>query len=96
MPQVIFTRAALRDLERLRQFLKSKNPSAAKRAADAILRTIELLKQYPQAERPVDEMEHYYRELLIDFGDSGYVALYRYEADNVVILALRHGREAGH
>ena len=96
MPQVIFTEGALRDLKRLRQFLRSKNPNAAKRAADAILRTIELLKQYPQAGRPVDEMEHYYRELLIDFGDGGYVALYRYDEGRAVILAIRHSREAGY
>ncbi|MHC1549776.1 type II toxin-antitoxin system RelE/ParE family toxin [Phyllobacterium sp. K27] len=96
MPQVIFTAAALRDLERLRQFLKVKNPTAAKKAADTIIQTIELLKQYPQAGRPVADMEHHYREVLIDFGNSGYVALYRYEPDKVVILAIRHGREAGY
>ena len=38
------------------------------------------------------------RELVIPFGDSGYVALYRHEAaDNAVyILAFRHQREAGY
>jgi plasmid stabilization system protein ParE len=38
------------------------------------------------------------RELLIPFGDSGYVALYRHVAarDTVVILALRHQTEAGY
>jgi hypothetical protein len=30
-----------------------------------------------------------------EFGDSGYVALYRYEAELVAILAVRHGKEAG-
>lgn len=38
------------------------------------------------------------RELIIGFGDSGYVALYRFvrEDDAVYILAFRHQREAGY
>jgi ParE toxin of type II toxin-antitoxin system, parDE len=37
------------------------------------------------------------RELVIAFGDSGYVALYRYDRDDdaVYVLAFRHQREAG-
>ncbi|ASD84763.1 plasmid stabilization protein (plasmid) [Burkholderia gladioli pv. gladioli] len=39
-----------------------------------------------------------WRELAIPFGDSGYVALYRYEPadDAVYVLAFRHQREAGY
>ncbi len=95
MPQVRFSPAALRDLERLREFLRSRDAGAAKRAANAIIKSIHVLGQYPQIGRPVDEMEIEYRELLIDFGDSGYVALYRYEANLVTVLALRHQRQAG-
>jgi hypothetical protein len=36
-----------------------------------------------------------FREWLIQFGDGGYVALYRYDGSTVVVLAVRHGREAG-
>jgi hypothetical protein len=38
------------------------------------------------------------RELIIAFGDSGYVALYRHdrERDMVYVLAFRHQREAGY
>jgi len=38
------------------------------------------------------------RELLIPFGDSGYVSLYIYDqaADEVMILAFRHQKEAGY
>ena len=38
------------------------------------------------------------RELIISFGDSGYVALYHYErkTDTVLILAFRHQSEAGY
>src|SRR5271168_3589619 len=38
------------------------------------------------------------RELVIGFGDSGYVALYRHDstADVVYVLAFRHQKEAGY
>lgn len=96
MPQVKFTLAALDDLERLREFLRPKNPAAAKRAAVAITKAIQLLGQHPQIGRPAEEMDIEYRELPIDFGDSGYVALYRYEGDLVTVLSLRHQKEAGY
>jgi len=37
------------------------------------------------------------RELVMSFGDSGYVALYRYEPedDAVYVLAFRHQKEVG-
>jgi plasmid stabilization system protein ParE len=96
MPQVKFAPAALDDLSRLREFLRLKNPAAAKRAAIAITKAVQLLGQYPQIGRPAEEMDIEYRELLIDFGDSGYIALYRYEVDVVTVLSLRHQREAGY
>lgn len=40
-------------------------------------------------------MEPEYREWLVDFGDSGYVVLYRYDRHLVIIVAVRHQREAG-
>jgi hypothetical protein len=36
------------------------------------------------------------RYWLIDFGDSGYVARYRFTGETVTILALRHQKEAGY
>lgn len=91
-----FAPAALEDLVRLREFLRPKNPAAAKRAAVVIVKSIRLLEQHPQVGRPAGEMDIEYRELPIDFGDSGYVALYRYEGNHVTILSLRHQKEAGH
>jgi hypothetical protein len=36
-----------------------------------------------------------FREWIIDFGDSGYVARYRIDADAVTILEARHQKEVG-
>jgi plasmid stabilization system protein ParE len=96
MPSVIFAPGALRDLGRLRGFLRQKNPAASKRAAETIIQSIQILKQHPQIGRPSDDMEPGYRELVIDFGQYGYVALYRFEGEKVVVVALRHQLEAGY
>jgi len=96
MPHVKFALAALGDLERLREFSRPRNSAATKRAAVAITKAVQLLGQHPQIGRPAEEMDIEYRELLIDFGDSGYVALYRYEGDLVAVLSLRHQKEAGY
>jgi plasmid stabilization system protein ParE len=95
MPQVRFSAAAIRDLERLRQFLREKNPAAAKRAAMAIIKATDELHQFVQRGRPIEGMDEQYRELIIDFGRSGYVASYRVGVDgDVTILTIRHQREA--
>ncbi len=51
----------------------------------------------PDIGRPLDDLPEL-RELIIKFGDSGYVTLYRYQAefDTVVILAFRRQKEAGY
>jgi len=37
-----------------------------------------------------------FREWVIEFGQGANVALYRYDGKEVVVLAVRHGREAGY
>ncbi|HBX40808.1 type II toxin-antitoxin system RelE/ParE family toxin [Vibrio sp. 2026] len=95
MSQVIFAPAAIRDLERLREFLRPKNPTAAERAAKAIIQGVQALGELPRIGRPIEDMPEEFRDWLIDFGDSGYVARYRIDGDTVVVLAIRHQKEAG-
>lgn len=95
MPQVIFASAAVRDLQRIQDFLHQHSPIAAKRAAMAIIQSVQMLGQHPHSGRPAPDMPDAYREWVIEFGDSGYLARYRIEGETVVILAVRHQREAG-
>ncbi len=97
MPQVIVTEGAAIGLERCRQFLAAKTQDAAKRAGQAIERQFLLLETAPDMGRPLPETPEL-RELVIPFGDSGYVALYRHEAahDSVYVLAFRHQKELGY
>lgn len=95
MPQVRFAPSAIRDLERLREFLQSKNPVSAKRAGEVIVDAVKILGQHPQLGRLIEDMPDEFREWVIDFGDSGYLARYRIELDVVTILAIRHQKEVG-
>ena len=97
MPQVIVTEGAAVGLARCRRFLSTKAPEAAKRAGQIIERQFLLLENTPDMGRPFPEMPEL-RELVIAFGDSGYVALYRHEPadDTVYVLAFRHQKEAGY
>lgn len=96
MPRIIITEAAAQGLERCRLFLAENNTLVASRAARAIAQQFELLEKEPEMGRPWEELPEL-RELLIPFGDSGYVALYRYEPSNdaLYVLAFRHQKEAG-
>ena len=97
MPRVVITQTARLGLDRCRRFLVARNRQAARRAAQAIARQFALLETQPDIGPPVPELPEM-RELVIGFGDSGYVALYRYapDADAVYVLAFRHQKEAGY
>lgn len=96
MTKVIWSPAALRDIQRLYRFLADKNEVAAQKAIKAIRQNIKILTRQPQIGRLIDDMDPEFREWLINFGDSGYIAMYRYDGSTAVILAIRHQREAGY
>jgi plasmid stabilization system protein ParE len=96
MSKVRFAPAAIRDLQRLRDFLRLKNPDAARRAGEAIRKGVKVLGTHPNLGRLIEDLPEAFREWLIDFGDSGYVVRYRIDGDTVTILVIRHQREAGH
>lgn len=96
MPRLIWSPLALRDVQRLHRFLADKNPNAAQRAVMAIRAGVKVLADHPEIGRPLEDMDPEYREWPIDFGDSGYIALYRYDGETALILAVRHQREAGY
>jgi plasmid stabilization system protein ParE len=79
------------DLVRLHAFLREKDALAAKRAVLAIRDAFAPLQYTPLIGRPIEAL----REFVIEFGASGYLALYRYDAadDTVVVLAIKHQLE---
>jgi plasmid stabilization system protein ParE len=95
LASVFFSEQALRDLDRLFDFIAGHDPSVADQVSQRIVEATHILERHPLIGRPVrGEL----RELVISSGRTGYVALYRLRAgiERVEILALRHQREAGY
>lgn len=94
MARLEFAARAEADLDRIFEFAAAEDPVAAGAATGLILDALRILERHPLIGRPVDEE---LRALVISRGKSGYVALYEYvEAQDVIlVLALRHQKEAG-
>jgi plasmid stabilization system protein ParE len=92
---IFYSARALADVDRLIDFLAAIEPSAAVDAAEVIVDAIQVLKRHPHIGRPVRGP---LRELVISYGRTGYVALYRVSPrrDRIEVLAIRHQREAGY
>ena len=95
MPRLIWTAPAAADLDRCYRLLAKDNVDAARRAIAAVRSGANILTDHPQIGRPALDWPGGYREWPIRYGAAGYVMLYRPFEDDVVILALRHMREAG-
>lgn len=95
MSRVKWSHSALLDVARLHQFLEPKSPAAAKRAIKAIRGGVRALSKHPESGRPVEELSAEFREWVIEFGHAAYVVLYHFDGKQIVILTIRHGREAG-
>jgi plasmid stabilization system protein ParE len=95
MPHVRLSARAQLDLVRLHRFLAEKDAATASRAIDEIQASLIPLTRMPKIGRPVEDG---LRELIIDFGSSGYLALYDFDEtiDEVIILAVRHQKEIGY
>ncbi|MCC6529721.1 MAG: type II toxin-antitoxin system RelE/ParE family toxin [Pseudomonadales bacterium] len=95
MARVIYTARALADLDRLTDFLVEADPESAVQTVGLITEAMQVLANHPLIGRPAEQA---LRELVISRGKSGYLALYSHEVeqDIVLVLAIRHQREAGH
>ena len=94
MATVVYSARALSHLERAFEFQASENPDAAIPAGDVIRSAVESLAVHPLIGRRVHGD---IRELVISFGQTGYIAPYRFVVpqDEVRVLAIRHQREIG-
>jgi plasmid stabilization system protein ParE len=89
--------SAQEDLERLHGFLAEVDDDLAARAIDEIAQAYEFLKRMPhscrKAQLPASPQQ--FREMIVNFGKSGYVILFEITAeDEVVVTAVKHQRES--
>ena len=87
--KLIFSRAAVHDLVRLRDFIAQHSPEAAQRIARRLRGAIQGLLDTPQIGRPVADMPGEIRELV--FGK--YVVRYKVKQQYLYILRIWHGKE---
>ena len=95
MSHIIWTRLASADLERLYAFLREKDVDAARKAMGVIQASLQVLLDNPRIGRNAAFPPDGKREWPIRFGSAGYVALYYLRDDEIIILHIKHMKEAG-
>ena len=92
--QISWLPGAVKDVARLREFIKKDNPIAAKKAGQRILSAVNILIKNPEVGTPsLDEDCELFRDLYAPFGQGGYTIRYRIKDRAVVITRVWHSRE---
>lgn len=94
---IVFAEEALADLERIFDFNFARDPATAPEHVARVRSAVMILEEHPAIGRPA-AARGTMRELVISYGNTGYVALYQHVPgdDQVRVLAVRHQREAGY
>lgn len=95
MAQVIYSKSAFADLERIYARLEPDDPTLAANCMALIAGGIRDLATRPELGRAAEEG---LRERVLSRDRTGYVALYRHLEldDTVLVLAIRHRFDAGY
>ena len=89
--KISYTQEAINDLERLRKFIESKNPFAARRISSELLDGIGNLHSFPKMGLPVARAPD--PEAIRDLFIGRYTVRYLLDEDHLVILRVWHGQE---
>ena len=94
MPRVVLSAQAQSDLQRLHEVLAIKDRPTANRAIQTIRNSFKTLTYAPAIYRPALD-DPSLREMVINFGASGYVALYEFDVttQTSTIYAIKHQLE---
>lgn len=86
-----YSREAVDDLCRLREFIEAKNPRAAARASSTIVKGITQLKEFPLLGTKVDRAPN--PEAVRDLVIGNYLARYLVHETEIYVLRIWHHRE---
>lgn len=95
--QLSYTVEARDDLYRLYEFLVQTDVALAERALDTIDSAINAMRQHPYICRIAagGMLGRYWRELIVNFGSSGYLVLFEITGEETLtIVAVKHQRES--
>lgn len=90
MTNLVFTRSAQRDLERLHSFILQHSPSAAGKFSLRIRQSIGTVSLSPEIGRPIETFTG-----VREFIAGKYIIRYimRIEDDTLIVLRIWHGKE---
>ena len=93
MAKISYANQAIADLERIDRYLVT-NKLDADETLGLIDDAINILARHPGIGRPAGMGLH---ELVISKGKAGYIALYKYDPhqDVILLLSIKHQRESG-
>lgn len=89
--RVSYSREAVSDLIRLREFIATHNPSAAKKVAFSLQKGISQLKTFPYLGVEVELAPN--PELIRDLILGGYIVRYLIHTEEIYILRIWHHKE---
>jgi len=89
---IFWLKSAVRDLQRVRNFLKNISPNSANNAATQINQYTQKLAMFPLVGKPVEMLEGYY-DLFIPFAAAGYSLRYRVYKQAVYVIFIKHSKE---
>jgi toxin ParE1/3/4 len=94
MARIVLAEGITADFERILDHLAAHESVAGPVRIAAIVKAIDVLASSPQIGHPSSRGN---RELVIGRGPGGYVALYRFDPaeDLIIVLAIRSQKEAG-
>ena len=82
MNRLVYTKAAVEDLQRLRAFMAEHDPHSAARVAAELVRRIQKLREFPRMGRPVTEAPD--PEMVRDMVFGRYVVRYALPEEDAV------------
>ena len=94
---IVFADEAFVDLEQIFDFNYERVPATALAHIEAVRSAVLILETHSRIGRPTGAGSAL-RELVISYGESGYIALYEHApAEDIIrIVAVRYQREAGY
>ena len=93
MPSIKYSQQAIADLQRLHVFLQTQDKVVAQKAIAVIRDALDKIVIMPERFRPVVGKPKL-REVIIDFGNSGYIARFRHLPNgDITIARIKHQKE---
>jgi len=87
--KLLFSKAAVNDLSRLREFIAQHSPEAAQRVAQTLIGAIKRLAENPKIGRSLEIFPGEIREMTL----GKYVIRYEVRKKGIFILRIWHGKE---